>query len=120
MKFTMQRDRVVVSKFGRAFEFEKGVPLHVPPMCHEEVIAQGAVPEEDIVEEDKKPPGAPQGTERAEAIAAAIKKMVLKGERDEFTAAGSPHAGSLSALVGFSVDAKERDAAWALAQQVAE
>lgn len=116
MNFTMQRDRIVVSMSGRAIEFIKGVPTHVPQQCWAEVQAQGAVPEEDIPEPDKKGAEAPQGAERAAAIAKAIEHMVLRGERNDFTASGAPQAGALSLECGFTVDAKERDEAWTLAQ----
>jgi hypothetical protein len=119
MKFTMSRDRTVVSKFGRAIEFEKGVATHVPEMCYEEVMAAGGVPEDDLPEPEITDT-TPQGVARTEAIVAAIKAMVLRGAREDFTAAGAPHAAALSAMAGFPVDAKERDAAWALAQTEAE
>lgn len=119
MNFTMSRDHTVVSKFGRAIAFEKGVATHVPEMCYGEVVAAGGVPEDDLPEpviDDTTP----QGAARMEAVVAAIKAMVLRGVREDFTAAGAPHASALSMLAGFPVDAKERDAAWALAQTEAE
>lgn len=119
MKFTMSRDRTVVSKFGRAIEFVKGEPTHVPEMCYEEVMAAGGVPEDELPE-PKAGDAAPTGAARTEAIVAAIKAMVLRGSREDFTAAGAPHASALSAMAGFPVDAKERDAAWALAQTETE
>lgn len=119
MKFTMSRDRTVVSKFGRAIEFVKGEPTHVPEMCYEEVMAAGGVPEDELPVPDVTDT-TPTGAARTEAIVAAIKAMVLRGAREDFTAAGAPHAAALSAAVGFPVDAKERDAAWALAQNEAE
>ena len=119
MKFTMSRDRTVVSKFGRAIEFAKGVATHVPEMCYEEVMAAGGVPEDDLPE-PKVDDSTPQGAARTEAVVAAIKAIVLRGAREDFTAAGAPHASALSAMAGFPVDAKERDACWALAQNDAE
>ena len=116
MKFTMSRDRTVVSKFGRSFDFVKGEPLHVPDMCWDEVQAAGAVPEDELPVAEDPLAGVPQGAERAAAIAAAVEAMVLKGQRDDFTANGSPNAAVLSAACGFSVDAKERDLAWTAAQ----
>lgn len=116
MKFVMSRDRVVVSRLGRSFEFKKGEPLHVPSMCWDEVQAQGAVPEEELPEPEAKIPTVPEGVERAAKIAEAIKVMVLRGQREDFTASGAPHAAVLSNEVGFIVDAKERDLAWAAAQ----
>jgi hypothetical protein len=116
MNFIMPRDRVVVSKMGRAYEFKKGEPLHVAPMCWDEVIAAGAVPEDELPADDAKDIKAPQGPERAALIKEAIEKMVLRGQREDFGANGAPNAAALSAMVGFTVDAKERDGAWKLAQ----
>lgn len=116
MNFTMSRDRIVVSKFGRAIEFKKGVSTHVPEMCWEECQAQGAVPDDDLPEPDVSVPVAPQGAERAAALAAAIKTMVLRAQRDDFTASGAPNVAVLATAAGFAIDAKERDVAWAAAQ----
>lgn len=116
MRFTMQRDRTVVSKFGRSFGFIKGEPLHVPDMCWEEVMAAGGVSEEELPDPAIPVSTVPQGAPRALAIAEAIKVMVLKGERNDFNASGMPQAGVLSQIAGFAVDAKERDLAWALSQ----
>jgi hypothetical protein len=116
MNFIMPRDRIVASKFGRSFQFVKGEPLHVPDMCWEEVQAAGAVPESELPVDENAVPPAPQGAERAKAISDAIKKMVLKGERNDFTGSGAPNAAVLSSITGFMVDAKERDLAWAAAQ----
>lgn len=116
MNFVMSRDRVVVSKFGRSFEFKKNEPLHVPSMCWEEVQAQGAVPEEELPDETKTSNAPPEGPERTALIAEAMKAMVLKGQREDFTASGAPHAGILSTALGFTVDAKERDVVWASVQ----
>lgn len=116
MKFIMQRDRIVVSKFGRAIEFLKGVPTHVPEMCWDECQAQGAVPEDDLPVTEAPVSNEPQGAERARIIADSIKTLVLRGQRDDFTASGSPSPGALSQVAGFPIDAKERDISWALAQ----
>jgi hypothetical protein len=118
MKFVMQRDKVVATRHGHALGFKKGVPLNVPATCWEDVQAAGAVPVDELpAAKDDEPPRAPQGAERAALIVAAAKALVLKGDRESFTAAGSPHAAALSKEVGFAVDAKERDAAWLVAQQ---
>jgi hypothetical protein len=116
MNFIMSRDRTVVSKFGRAFEFKKHEPLHVPEMCWPEVEAAGGAPETELPEDENAVEKAPQGAARTKVLVESIRKMVMKGERNDFTGTGAPNAAVLSALAGFTVDAKERDSAWALAQ----
>lgn len=112
MKFVMNRDRVVETTKGHVIGFEKGVPTFVPYACYEEVQAAGAVPEEEIPEDPAKAVADPQGQDRDALIAAAIEELVLKNGREDFTAAGAPHAKAISQKVGFQVDAHERDAAW--------
>lgn len=116
MKYTMHRDLTVVSKFGRAIAFKKGELTHVPDMCAAEVQAQGGVPEHVLDEPEASVLKEPQGTKRAAVLASAIKDMVLGGKREDFTASGAPQVAGLSQRVGFTVDTKERDAAWAAAQ----
>lgn len=120
MNFVMHRDRVVPTRLGRAYGFEKGVPLHVPPECWADVQAAGAVPEDELPDDSETKSDVPQGPERAKKIQDAIKAMVLRGQRNDFTASGAPNAGVLSANLGFVVDAKERDTVWAAAQNDGE
>ena len=116
MKFTMSRACTVVSLSGRSVAFEKDVPTHVPDQMWNEVMERGGVAEDELPTSGKEEHAPPTGAARTEAIAAAIKVMVLRAAREEFTAAGAPHASVLSALTGFAVDGKERDAAWAAIQ----
>lgn len=116
MKFTMSRDKCVSTTLGRSFDFVKNEPLYVPDFCWDAVQAAGAVPEDELPEGDPDAPVVPTGEERKALIKKAIEAMVLKGQRGDFTASGSPSAQVLSATVGFTVDAKERDASWAAAQ----
>jgi hypothetical protein len=114
MKFTMHRDRVVTSTMGHAIEFKKGEPTHVPPSMHKEVLAAGGVPENEL--EDDTPKGVKEPldpAERATAIQAVIEELVELGRREDFTAAGSPHAKVISTKLGWTVDNKERDLVWA-------
>lgn len=111
MEFILNRDRVVASTCGRSVEFKKGVPTYVPPAMHNDVIAIGAVPTEELNEDEvKKPEMTPE--ERKAKILEAMKTIVAENKREDFTASGIPHNKALSARVGFSVDARERDAVW--------
>ncbi len=116
MKFIMSRDRTVVTRQGRSFEFVKNEPLHVPDFCWQDVISAGAVPEDELPEADPNAPVVPQGNERLKVITAAMKDMVVRNVREEFNAAGMPDVAVLSTRLGFSIDARERDAVWAAAQ----
>lgn len=116
MNFVLHRDKVVATLTGHAIEFKKGVSTHVPPECYKEVIAVGAVPESEIPEDEGKKPEYTE-EERAELIKAAIEDIVLKNDRNEFTAAGAPHIKAISARAGFTVNNRERDAVWTKMQQ---
>ena len=112
MMFTLNRDRVVPTMAGRSIEFKKNVPTHVPPQCHAEVIAACAIPESEIEEPKGLLPVAPAGTERLNAIKAALQAVAARGQREDFTASGAPHLGVLAGILGFAIDQRERDAVW--------
>ena len=114
----MHRARTVVG-LGHAIFFEKGVPTHVPPEMYNLVMQAGGVSVEELPNEDDKSklPTAPTDpNERAEAIQTAIKLLVERNGRDDFTAAGAPHLKVLAEVLGFTIDAKERDVQWAAFQ----
>jgi hypothetical protein len=56
--------------------------------------------------------------ERKELVFAAFTTLVEKNERESFTGNGAPHAKYVAEIVGFSVDAKERDVLWAEFRQL--
>lgn len=115
MKFTLHRDRVLASVLGLSVEFKKGVPTHVPPELHNEALAIGAEPEDELVEE--KPatktnePADPN--KRKEEIFAAFDMLALRNERTDFTAGGAPRDQALESVLGWKLSAKERDILWA-------
>jgi hypothetical protein len=118
MKFVMHRDRVVASVYGHAVEFKKGVATHVPSIMHKEVLAAGGIPEEELVDDAPKRATEPTDpVERANAIKAVITELLELGRREDFTAAGSPHAKIISAKLGWNVDNKERDGVWGMMQR---
>lgn len=112
-KFTLNRDKTVVGLNGRSIEFVKGEATHVPPDMIADVVAIGAVPEDDAVLNEPEVAKAPQGDERKLLIRTAMEDMVATNIREDFTASGAPHNKKLSDRVGFAVDARERDAVWA-------
>ena len=114
MKFMMHRNRTVISTCGLSIEFIKGELHHVPAAMYAEVIAVGGVPESEIPE-DEMPKGAPtpeQLVDRDKQMQVAFKTIVERGNRDDFTAGGAPHNVVVSRELGWTVQAKERDAAW--------
>ena len=114
MNFILHRNRTVASTCGLSIEFKKGVPTLVPPAMFNDVIAIGAVPEEELNESDLPPkPASPeQLAEREAAMFKAFDVIVKRASRDDFTAGGVPHNTVLGRELGWSVQAKERDAAW--------
>ncbi len=122
MKFTMPRNRVVVSTLGHVIEFVKGEPTFVPPALHDLVQQHGAVPEDEIPD----PTPATTSTaptdalERSGLIQLAMESIATRNVATEFTSGGSPHIKVLAAELGFPVDAKERDIEWAKFQSTAD
>ena len=115
MKFITYRNRTVSSTSGLSVEFKKGEPTYVPPPMYNDVIAAGAVPEEEIPE-DELPKGKPtpeQLAEREKQMSAAFAKLVDANSREDFTSGGTPTQAAMSRELGWTPSAKERDAAWA-------
>jgi len=118
MKFALNRDRILATTKGHTIEFKKGELTHVPPECYDEAIAIGAVPESEIEDDANTGPRRPESElELRQQVFAAFDAMVLKNEREDFTAGGAPHPKALSARLGWRIDAKERDTLWAAYQQ---
>lgn len=114
MNFIMMRDRVVSSVTGHSVSFKKGVATHVPPEMYAEVMAVGAVPEEELPEEEpaKGPVEPTDPVEREEAVMAAFTTLVTRNVREDFTAGGAPHAKALQRELGWTLHNKERDILW--------
>lgn len=114
MKFVMHRNRTIASLSGLSIEFKKGELTHVPPCMYDEVLAAGGVPETEIAEPDpgEGPVEPTDPVARQKAIFAAMETITLRGAREDFTAAGAPHAKALTKHLGWNVDNKERDKAW--------
>jgi len=118
MRFLLNRNRTVASLSGHAIEFKKGELTHVPKEMWNDVIAIGAVPENEIQEEETIKQPVLSGDERKELIFAAFTALVEKNERESFTGNGSPHIRAVADITGFPVDAKERDALWSEFRQL--
>lgn len=118
MNFVMHRDRTIASVHGHAIEFRKGQPTPVPAALWPEILAAGGVPENELPEPEAAPSKEPKDpAERRALILAAMEEVALQNKREAFTAGGSPHVGVLKDLLGFVIDARERDILWADFQQ---
>ncbi len=118
MMMTLNRDYQLVSLCGRATFFKEGVPAFVVPHMVKEAIALGAVaaPDEDkalvaatMAEIEKE---TDDNASRAPKIAAAIKTLVERNQRGDFTAGGRPNLNVLAKLTGFLVTAQELEPIW--------
>lgn len=113
--FISPRNRMHVSKSGHAIEFKKGERTWVPPHLHAEV-ADFADPVEPLPEEPASPAVATAPVDpmlRHQDILAAIELVATRNQREDFTAAGAPHLGALSTILGWKPEARERDQLWA-------
>lgn len=112
---TLNRDFTLNSLYGHSIHFEKDKPTYVPPILHAAALSVGAQAASgaDLIKEDEKPEGAPVDlVERDNAILAAIKVLVDRNDRDDFTAAGMPSVKALSTELGWKVQGNEVGAVW--------
>lgn len=111
----LNRNYALRSLAGRVIDFEKGVPVHVPPECVREALqigAEGVDKKLEVLDPELTP--APELTldERKDLIKAAFPEMEAKNDRNAFTAQGVPSTTALKEITGLDVAAKERDEAW--------
>ena len=98
-------------------QFKKGEPTYVPPAARRYVMEVGATPVdtgEDHSQEDPTSslPQEPSGEDREKAVFKVFEALVARDKRGDFDAAGKPTPKVISQLVGFEIDAKERNALW--------
>lgn len=114
--FTLSRNYTLRSMSGATITFKKDAATFVPPSCVAEAVHVGAVradgPQEALVEDELAPVKTISAEEKAEKLAEAIKIMLARNQRGDFTGNGSPNAKVLSSMVDFQVDNTMRDTAW--------
>jgi hypothetical protein len=114
-EFLLNRNHTVRSTSGYALVFQKGIPLYVPPVMIQEVLAIGAERLDAGQDSHVQEPVAlrePLGEEREGEILSAIDLIVEKNEPRDFTATGMPTVKAVSAIVGFAVDKRELSDVW--------
>jgi hypothetical protein len=121
-KMVMNRKYALNSLCGRSVNFEKGVPVWVPPAAVKEALALGAegVDEKidplEVTETGDKtpaPPAAPLSqTEREEKIIEAFRLITTREQRGDFTAQGVPNTRIIGGIVGFDVMRQDVDPLW--------
>lgn len=112
--FTLHRTFILRTTKGHSIHFEKGKATWVPPICHEDVVAIGAVPQEDVdVLPPENTPKSELTPEQREAkLFDAFEILLARNDRGDFTASNQPHIKKLQPIVDFEVSIPERDEAW--------
>lgn len=117
--YTLSRTHVLVTLSGRAIEFKKGQPTHVPQECVRDAVAIGAVPSDgsDVAkvfeaDEDSLPKAPTNPAERQEKIMNSMRLLIERNDRDDFSASGLPNLKVLERMLGWKVDKKELHAVW--------
>ena len=116
MKFVFHRNKTIASVMGLSIAFQKGVPQAVPTYMIQEVIAAGGVPESEMTDDEVLATTSKEITDpvaREAALFAVFEDMVLRNVREEFTAGGAPHTAVITQKLGWAIQAKERDTAFA-------
>lgn len=114
-EYVLNRTHALASIHGRVINFEKNVPVWVPPECEKEALQIGAEPVDgpkDILPPEKEEAPVLSGEERKAKIFDAFKLLESRHERGDFTAQGVPANKALDRILGFNIENKERDAMW--------
>lgn len=108
------RDFRLASRAGYSLIFKKGEPRDVPEECVDEAMAVGIVfvNDADAPSKDDAKVEIPAGRVRQEMVQEAIRALLSRNQRGDFTTGNKPHAQALSKALGWEVDARERDEAW--------
>lgn len=123
--FVSNRNITIGGLNGRRLAFAKGVPTHVPRNMHTLVMEKGVLPcdasgksldEPETVAVDPEARTvllAPEVAEDREvAIEKVIEAIVAKNDAKDFAGGGTPHAGAVSAALGWRADQREVRTVW--------
>lgn len=122
----LKKDRTITSLLGHSIFFpgrtDKGMTfVHVPPMLVPECISAGLAPEDEIEEKDEptKPRKPDDPSELRKQMFEAFDMLVGAGDRESFTAAGTPKNKAVDSMLGWDCDnatLKDQWAAYRLAK----
>lgn len=112
MKYSLNRNFTLNTTTGHTIEFKKNELAHVPPEAVGAAVAIGAVPETDAPETIHLSKEPTNPAVRKAMLMAAMGQVVDSGGRDDFSGTGAPHQRAIAAIVGFSIDERERNALW--------
>ncbi len=122
--FISNRTVNVGSTQGYSILFEKGVPTHVPPGMHAEVMARGILPctadgetldSPEVADPtpESKVVLAPEDAETRNAkILEVVREVAKRNNPKDYTAGGVPTAAAVTMALGWRVDQKEVTAVW--------
>ena len=114
MKLQSPVERRVITSVGHTFSFNKNEPIEIPPLavqdclqagCH---VVEGAV----LTEEEVEKVVVVQGPERVKIVSEAMKQLIARNGREDFTGSGKPALEAIEKIVSFYITAQERDAVW--------
>lgn len=114
-EFVLNRNYTLRSLHGRIVNFEKGVPVWVPPQVEKEALQIGALPvdgQKDILDAEEVVARELTAEERKAQIIAAFETIAHREDRADYTGQGMPNLEVLKVLTSFTVNSKERDAVW--------
>lgn len=114
--FVLKRNYIHRSLTGHIINFEKDVPVYVPPVCHKEVVAIGAIPDDDSeispLDDEKDAPVELTPDERRDKLIDAFGTLESRANRTDFTGQGLPAVAAVKRLVEFDVTKIEIETLW--------
>lgn len=115
-QMTLSRNALMTTKTGHMITFTKNQPTFVPPPCVRDAIALGAEHSDGKEHDDFPAPVRTQipanPTDLLAAIQTAIRVLVERNGREDFTAAGAPSSYAMRDVLGYKVAAQEIASEW--------
>lgn len=111
----LNRNHVLRTTKGHHIGFVKDEVIDVPKTCYGEAVAIGAVRADgdaaNVIEDEKRKP-ALSAAEREELLVEAVRALMERNEREDFTTTGQPTVAAILRESGEKFDVKEVSAAW--------
>ena len=117
MHMTLNRNHTLIHKSGLSVTFQKDKPTYIPPRMVADAVALGAEPNTSDVAEVAKTMQEVEATRaanagRAKTIEDAVRKMLARNQRGDFTAGGRPNLRVLFQLTDLQVTQDELEPIW--------